>query len=227
MTANSPAAVLWDMDGTLVETEPYWITAQSGLLERHGLPPLTPDQDLQLVGSSLPAAAELFRSLGVPMAIEEIVATISNEVIDLISGGLIVRPGVHELLAELHAHDVPTAIVTNSGRDLVDAVLPHLNGHEFDTIITSESVSNGKPHPEGYLLAAEQLGVRSEHCVVLEDSVNGLGGAIAAGAVPIGIPFEIALEPNPSFIRVESLEELDWISLQALFRNFLSAGARR
>lgn len=220
MTANTPAAVLWDMDGTLVETETYWITAQSGLLVRHGLPPLTPEQDLALVGASLPAAARLFRELGVPLSDAEIMTTVSNEVIELVRGGLTVRPGARELLDDLRMHEVPTAIVTNSGRDLVDAVLPHLDGHEFEQIVTREDVANGKPHPEGYLLAAERLGVSSEHCIVLEDSVNGLGGAAAAGSVPIGIPFEIALEPADHYIRLETLDGIGWRDLQALFADF-------
>lgn len=227
MTANTPAAVLWDMDGTLVETEAYWITAQSGLLVRHGLPPLTPEQDLALVGSSLPAAAVMFQELGVPLSAAEIIETVSNEVIELIGNGLTIRPGAMELLADLRAHDVPTAIVTNSGRDLVDAVLPHLDGHEFEHIVTNEDVTYGKPHPEGYLLAAEKLGVSSEHCIVLEDSVNGLGGAVAAGSVPIGIPFELDLEPAEHYILVESLSGIGWRELQSFYLDFRDAPVRR
>lgn len=230
MTANYPAAVLWDMDGTLVETESYWITAQSGILERHDLPPLTPAQDLELVGSSLTTAAEMFQQLGVPLSIAEIIDTVSNEVIEHIGNGLTVRPGARELLAELRAHDVPTAIVTNSGRAIVDAVLPHLAEHEFSHIVTSEDVVYGKPDPGGYLLAAERLGVRSEDCVVIEDSVNGLGGAIAARTVPIGVPYEMHLEPTKQYIRVESLTELDWpvvSRMYAEFRREKAASVRR
>lgn len=227
MTANTPAAVLWDMDGTLVETEAYWISAQSGLLVRHGLPPLTPEQDLALVGSSLPSAAKMFQDLGVPLSVTEIIDTVSYEVIDRIAGGLQLRPGALELLDDLRMHDVPTAIVTNSGRALVDAVLPHLNGHEFSHIVTSEDVRNGKPHPEGYLLAAQLLGVSSEHCIVLEDSVNGLGGAVAAGTVPIGIPFELALEPAEHYIRLETLSGVSWRDLQTLYADFRNISARR
>ncbi|KAB1644151.1 HAD family hydrolase [Gulosibacter chungangensis] len=227
MTANTPAAVLWDMDGTLVETERYWIMAQSGLMVRHGLPPLTPEQDEALVGSSLQSAAAMFRDLGVPLSIPEIMDTVSNEVIELVGNGVSLRPGALELLNDLHKHEIPTAIVTNSGRDLVDAVLPHLGGHEFSQIVTFEDVEHGKPHPEGYLLAAEKLGVASEHCIVLEDSVNGLGGAIAAGSVPIGIPFELDLQPNESFIRLETLAGIGWRDLQSLFAEFRNATARR
>lgn len=227
MTANTPAAVLWDMDGTLVETESYWISAQSGLLVRHGLPPLTPEQDEALVGSSLPAAARLFQELGVPMSIAEIVETISNEVIELVEGGLTLRPGAMSLLDDLRTNGVPTAIVTNSGRALVEAVLPHLAGHEFDHIVTCEDVINGKPDPEGYLLAAERLGVASEHCIVLEDSVNGLGGAVAARSVPIGIPFELALAPADEYILLESLHGVDWDALRSLYSEFRNAPARR
>lgn len=227
MTANTPAAVLWDMDGTLVETERYWIAAQSGLMVRHGLPPLTPEHDAALVGSSLQSAAAMFRDLGVPLSVSEIMETVSNEVIELVGDGVNLRPGALELLHDLRAHDVPTAIVTNSGRDLVDAVLPHLGGHEFAHIVTFEDVEHGKPHPEGYLLAAERLGVPSEHCIVLEDSVNGLGGAVAAGSVPIGIPFELDLQPDASYIRLETLAGIGWRELQSLFFNFRNAPARR
>ncbi|QUY61543.1 HAD family hydrolase [Gulosibacter molinativorax] len=227
MTAHTPAAVLWDMDGTLVETEQYWITAQSGILERYGLPPLTPEQDLSLVGSSLPVAAKLFKSLGVPLSHDEIITTISEEVIELVEGGLTLRPGVKNLLKDLAENDVPTAIVTNSTHDLVRAVLPHLEGHEFDHIVTTEDVTHGKPHPEGYLLAATRLGVSIRESIVLEDSVNGLGGAVAAGSVPIGIPFEVNLEPADQYIRLETLEGVGWQDLQSLYAEFRSAAARR
>ncbi len=215
------------MDGTLVETEAYWIKAQSGLLVRHGLPPLTPEQDLALVGSSLPAAAAMFQELGVPLSAAEIIQTVSNEVIELIGNGLTIRPGAMELLEDLRAHDVPTAIVTNSGRDLVDAVLPHLDGHLFEHIVTNEDVTYGKPHPEGYLLAAEKIGVSSAHCIVLEDSVNGLGGAVAAGSVPIGIPFELDLEPTENYILVESLSGIGWRELRSLYLDFRDSPVRR
>ncbi|WP_087003455.1 HAD family phosphatase [Gulosibacter sp. 10] len=225
MTANAPAAVLWDMDGTLVETESYWIEAQSDLLDRFSLPPLTPEQDAALIGSSLPAAAELFRSLGVPLEVPEIGEFVSERVIARIEGGLTRRPGAQELLDDLRAHGVPTAIVTNSGRRIVDAVLPHLGGHEFEHIVTCEDVRRGKPDPEGYLLAARRLGVPSEGCIVLEDSINGLGGAVAAGAVPIGIPFEIELEDTERYLRVDTLEGVGWSRLRELYLEFRAGRA--
>ena len=210
MTALIPGAVLWDMDGTLVDTEPHWLSAQQGLVARHGLPPLTLAQDAELVGASMDIAVRVFQSLGVPLAADEIVAELSRDVADRIDRAIAWRPGARELLRDLAANEVPTALVTNSVRLIVDEVLEQLTEHTFDAIVTDDDVELGKPHPGPFLLAAERLGVEAHRCLVVEDSLNGLGGAVAAACVPVGIPHAIDLPPSPDYLLRPTLDGVGW-----------------
>ena len=217
MNAHRPGAVLWDMDGTLVDTEPIWLAAQSGLVERYGLAPLTAEQDASLVGSSLWTAAEMFQSLGVPGEARAIIDEISHDVVTRIGAGVQWRPGARELLRDLAANRIPTALVTNSGSTIVDAILGGLDDHTFDVIVTADDVTHGKPHPEPFLLAAQRLGVHARECLVLEDSLHGIGGAIAAECVAIGIPHSLPLEPAADFLVRDTLDGVDWMQLVTWF----------
>lgn len=227
MNAHRPGAVLWDMDGTLVDTEPIWLAAQSGLVDRYGLPPLTPEQDALLVGQSLWTSAALFQSLGVPGEARAIIDEVSRDVITRIRHGVEWRPGARELLRDLAANGIPTALVTNSGRGIVEAILGGLDDHTFDVVVTADDVTHGKPHPEPFLLAARLLGVDARECVVLEDSLHGLGGAIAAECVAIGIPHSLPLEPTAEFLLRETLAGVGWSELVTWFvEHRTSLGAR-
>ena len=222
MTALTPGAVLWDMDGTLVDTERFWLSAQQGLVARHGLPPLTLGQDAELVGASMDIAVRLFQSLGVPLSADEIVADLSRDVAQRIDASLDWRPGARELLRDLAANQVPTALVTNSARLIVDEVLAQLHEHVFDAVVTDDDVELGKPDPGPFLLAAERLGVEARRCVVVEDSLNGLGGAIAAECVPVGIPHAIELPPSPHYLLHPTLVGVGWTDIVDWYAGFRS-----
>ncbi|MBS3178053.1 MULTISPECIES: HAD family hydrolase [unclassified Pseudoclavibacter] len=204
--SNLPDAVLWDMDGTIVDTEQYWQTAQLNLLADHGLPPLTEEQELGMVGSSMADASEFFARLGVDLAPGEIVDHMNSTVMASILAELAWRPGALDLLGALHAAGVPNALVTNSTRVLADAVVSTLDTPLFAIVIAGDEVENGKPHPEPYLRAAAQLGVAPERCVAVEDSRRGLEAARAAGCATIGIPHGQTLEAHHAHLVTATLE---------------------
>ena len=175
MTQTLPAAVLWDMDGTLVDTEPYWMQAQDELVAAWG-GEWTHEDALTLVGSGLWHAARVFQSRGVHLTEDEIVEHLTDRVLELIdANGLPWRPGARELLSELREAGVKTALVTMSVRRMAEHVAAQLGFDGFDTVVSGDDVTHAKPHPEPYLTAVERLGVDAAACVAIEDSAPGIG----------------------------------------------------
>ncbi|WAH96956.1 HAD family hydrolase [Arthrobacter sp. MMS18-M83] len=190
-------AVLWDMDGTLVDTEPYWIAAERSLVESHG-GVWSHEQAMQLVGQSLMHSAGILQAAGVNLAKREIVDILSGQVIDRLRIEVPWRPGAKELLDELYQKGVRCALVTMSEGPMAREVVANLPKPYFEFLITGDTVSQGKPHPEAYLTAVERLKdkdpeLTADHCVALEDSVPGVAAAIASGVVTVGIPHQMPL----------------------------------
>lgn len=214
-----PAAVLWDMDGTLVDTEPYWLAAEVELSAAHGG---TWDDALavDLVGGALSVTAALLRErAGVKGTIEEIMTDLVDRVIAKVhAGGVPWRPGALNLLADLRAAQIPCAVVTMSIRRLSDVVLTSLPADTFATIVTGDQVRHGKPHPEPYLLAASRLGVQPGHCIAIEDSLPGLASAEAAGTRSVGVPAYIPIPPAPGRTRLRTLEGVSVSDLRSIVR---------
>ena len=192
MTTLRPAAVLWDMDGTLVDTEPYWMAAESDLVGSFG-GTWTETDALQLIGSGLWHSARVLQGKGVALSEDEIIDRMTNRVLERIDIEVPWRPGSRELLQELVDLGIPTALVTMSIRRMAEQVTKSLGFSAFEVIVAGDNVTHSKPHPEPYLLAAEALGVSAADCVALEDSAPGVASAIAAGAVVIGVPMHIPL----------------------------------
>jgi HAD superfamily hydrolase (TIGR01509 family) len=193
VTTQLPAAVLWDMDGTLVDTEPYWITAETDLVESYGHT-WTYEDAMTLVGSGLWESAQIFQSRGVDLPADDIVHLLTGRVRDrLAKDGVPFRPGARELLKELRDLGVKTALVTMSIRPMAEQVLSHLDFDAFDLLVTGDEVDNPKPHPEPYLTAASLLGVSISDCVAIEDSRAGLASAVASGAVSIAVPHAVTI----------------------------------
>lgn len=217
MNAQRLAAVLWDMDGTLVDTEPLWLRAQQAMLERYRLT-MTPALHHSLIGSGLWDAAVRFQQFGVPLSADDIVA---EQVAGVLSGiqadGVIWRPGARELLSSLQAAQIPCALVTMSTRLLADAVIARLPAGSFAAVVAGDEVQHEKPHPDPYIRGARALSVDIFNCLALEDSPTGLRSATAAGAVAIGIPNLLDLDAAPAHARVASLQEFDATSLAARF----------
>lgn len=197
-------AVLWDMDGTVVDTEPYWMEEEGALMAAHGLN-WSHEQAMMLVGNQLTTSAKIMRSFGLPMAEDAIIDALITGVEERIRREIPFRPGAQELLTALNAVGVPMALVTMSYRSQAQAVVDGLPDGTFVTMITGDEVVHGKPHPEPYLRGAEALGVRPELCVAMEDSVPGMASAVAAGVPTIGIPNHVPLQPGPGVVLIETL----------------------
>ena len=205
-TDTLPAAVLWDMDGTLVDTEPYWIEAEYALVERFG-GRWSDELAHRLVGNALLVSAEIIiANSPVTLSPHEVVDELMSAVVDRVRHHVPWRPGARELLDEAVAKGVPNALVTMSWQPLARAVADALPGSPFAVLVTGDEVNHGKPHPEPYLRAAELLGVPAADCLALEDSPTGVRSATAAGVPTIAIPHVVAIPPTPGAHQVRTLE---------------------
>jgi HAD superfamily hydrolase (TIGR01509 family) len=218
--AALPAALLWDMDGTLVDTEPYWIAAEHALVAEHG-ERWDDDDARSLVGRALLDAAAVLRERGgVRLAPERIVEVLSADVRDRVRARVPWMPGARELLADAARLGVPCALVTMSWAPLAQAVVEALPDGAFAAVVTGDAVARGKPHPEPYLTAAAALGVDPARCVALEDSLPGVTSATAAGVPTVGVEHLVALprppHAPPGLVVVGTLEGLDVAALSAL-----------
>ena len=213
---HSPAAqpllkaVLWDMDGTIVDTEPYWIEAEHGLVEAHG-GTWSHEQAMQLVGQSLVHSAGILQRAGVRLEVREIIDTLTAQVISRVRQHVPWRPGARELLDELFTSGVRCALVTMSETPLAREIVASLPRPYFEFLVTGDTVTQGKPHPEAYLKAMELLqrqdpGLTAAHCVALEDSAPGVAAAVASGAVTVAIPHIVPLPEDPRRAMWDSLE---------------------
>ncbi len=200
-----PAGVFWDMDGTLVDTEPYWLTAETALVESYGGTWSTED-GLQLVGSSLERSAIILQSRGVALGVDEIVDLLTDRVLEQIRVAVPWRPGARELLSALRSAGVPTALVTMSIGRMAEHVAGAMGFTAFDAIVSGDQVSSGKPDPECYLLAARLLGVDPARSVAIEDSEYGVAAAVASGMATIAVPLHVPLPASPAYTLWESLD---------------------
>lgn len=174
-------AVLWDMDGTLVDTEPYWIQAEFEIAEQYG-GEWSREDALTLVGNDLVESGRYIKKrMGLEQSPEEIVELLLDGVVARVQAAVPWRPGARELLADLHAHGVRCALVTMSYQRFVAPILAQLPPATFSAIVTGDQVTNGKPHPEPYRTAAAALGVPARECLAIEDSNTGAKSAEAAG----------------------------------------------
>jgi HAD superfamily hydrolase (TIGR01509 family) len=176
------------MDGTLVDTEPYWIETEFALVEEYG-GTWSMEHALALVGNDLLVSGQYLRDHGgVPLTPAEIVERLLDGVIERVRREVPWRPGAVELLAALGDAGVPCALVTMSWQRFVDPVLEVLPPGTFSVVVTGDRVTVGKPHPEPYLAAARELGVSPEDCVAIEDSNTGAKSAEAAGCTVLVVP---------------------------------------
>ncbi|HKU10509.1 HAD family hydrolase [Sinomonas sp.] len=190
-------AVLWDMDGTLVDTEPYWIVSERALVESFG-GSWSHEQAMRLVGQALPTSAGILQEAGVALDKREIIDTLTGQVIEQLGKAVPWRPGARELLTALKDAGVECALVTMSERPMVERILDHLPEGTFSAVVTGDAVRRGKPHPDPYLKGLALLGARlpglaPSECVAIEDSEPGAMAAEAAGLATIVVPNALAI----------------------------------
>ncbi|WP_262347644.1 HAD family hydrolase [Nocardioides dongxiaopingii] len=210
-----PAAVLWDMDGTLVDTEPYWIQTEFAMAERYG-GTWSHELALELVGSDLLASGRFIREhMPLDLPPEEIVEIMLDGVVRLVAQEVPWRPGGRELLSSLRADGVPCALVTMSYERFVAPILEHLPAGSFQAVVTGDQVARGKPDPEPYLTAARLLGVDAADCLAIEDSPTGARSAEAAGCTVLVVPHHVPVAPGERRVFADTLTDLSTDDLAA------------
>jgi HAD superfamily hydrolase (TIGR01509 family) len=217
------------MDGTLVDTEPYWIAAEIELVAAHG-----GQWDLEkseaMVGNALETSAVILQAAGVNLTVRQIVDHLSGEVAAAVRRKLPWRPGALELLADLHGRGVRCVLVTMSERPLAQEVANALPGPYLEFLVTGDDVTHGKPHPEPYLRAVELLretdpSLTVADCVALEDSIPGSASAMAAEIATIAIPHVVQLPEDSTRTTWETLAGKTHDDVAAvLARRFVAAG---
>ncbi|HEV7148922.1 MAG TPA: HAD family phosphatase [Pedococcus sp.] len=205
------------MDGTLVDTEPYWITAEHAIVEEAG-GVWSDEYAHQLVGNDLMVSAQFIQDHS-PVELEplQIIEELLKRVIAQVREHVPWRPGAVELLTALGEQGVPNALVTMSWRSLADAVVSALPEGTFATVITGDEVEHGKPHPEPYLAAADALGVAVADCIAIEDSPTGVRSAVAAGVPTLAVPHVVPVPLTAGAVQVPSLLGLAPVDLRLLF----------
>jgi HAD superfamily hydrolase (TIGR01509 family) len=208
------AAVLWDLDGTIVDTEPLWMAAEHALATEHGKS-WTEEDGLALVGNSLIASGEYIRNkLESEMTAEQIVDYLVVRLADSLKEHIDWRPGARELIEALDALGVPQALVTMSYASIAEPVTASL---PFKAVVTGDIVSRPKPYADPYLLAAELLGVDARQCLAIEDSRTGAASAGAAGCDVVVVPHFVNVPSAERQVQVPTLEGLTPDDLEALF----------
>jgi HAD superfamily hydrolase (TIGR01509 family) len=210
------AAVLFDMDGLLVDSEPVWSVAEAEIMAWLG-GPWNLDVKAQCVGRRVDESCRILVDVaGSSVAPEEVQERLVGRMCELFREHLPLLPGAAELVDAVRAAGVPTALVSSSYRVLVDAALESFGAHRFDVTVAGDEVVAAKPAPEPYVRAAGLLGVDPRDCVVVEDSVAGVRSGRAAGCRTVVVPNVVPVPPSIADAEVATLNGLDVATLAAL-----------
>jgi HAD superfamily hydrolase (TIGR01509 family) len=206
--------VLFDLDGTLCDTEIDWIAAEGDIAREHGAEWTRADA-LHVVGFDLFDSATYMRErMGLPLTVDETIALMLERVVARVRArGVDWRPGALELVASCNDEGVPVAIVTSSHRPFAAAVVEAMPHGRFDAIITGDAVANGKPAPDPYLMGAAALGADPTMCVAIEDSPTGSRSAHAAGCAVVVVPNHV---PVPILADMVTFDSLAGVTVAAL-----------
>ena len=204
----TPAAVLFDNDGLLLDTESVWTRAERDLFERRELE-FTLQHKRELIGTPAQVAGEILaRRLGEPGGEAALIAELDELVFEELEAGVDPMPGARELVAELRRLRIPLGLVSNSPERFIHRALELVEMTDaFDSVISGHAVQAPKPEPHPYLEACEQLEVEPGDSVALEDSPTGVASARAAGLTVIGVPSLQGMPLEQAHVVVESLSD--------------------
>lgn len=211
------AAVLWDMDGTLIDSERYWLEAEIELMASFGVTWTDRDQEFCIGGPMTRVQKYMAERANHVQPPEYFGTTLRKIMCKKLEKTIDFAPGALELLTPLQQNKIPMALVTASSRDIVDAAMHTIGFDTFPVTISADDVSLAKPHPEGYLKAAALLGVDIAQCLILEDSFVGTTAALASGAAVVGISHVGVLAESDRLHIVNSLTELSVADLSKIF----------
>jgi len=213
---NQLEAVLFDMDGLLVDTEPLWFETEADVMARLGAPWTEQDQEQLLGGSMDNTVGYLLARATRPAPPADVARWMTEGMLRRAAEGRVaVRPGARALLDEVARAGLPFALVTGSQRPFTEAVLAS-TGFRFPVTVTGDDVTRTKPDPEPYLLAAKLLDADPGQCVALEDSPNGVASATTAGCLVVAVPTLLPVPPAPRRLVVPSLTDVSLATLRAL-----------
>jgi HAD superfamily hydrolase (TIGR01509 family) len=203
--------VLWDQDGTVIDSEPAWCAAEFTLVQRHG-GHWTQADAMNLVGSDLNRTAAALRAAGVNLEIEALINALTDLVIEQVMDTNPWREGIIEALADCRAAGLRCALVSMSWRRFTHAVAGLLPG-TFDAVVSGDEVTKGKPDPEPYLIGAARLGLPVDCCIAVEDSPTGVASALAAGLPVVVVPGAVDVPLVPGLVKVSSAKAItvDWL----------------
>ncbi len=223
-------AVLWDMDGTLVDSEKLWDVAIQEFYRRHRRE-LTPEvRNSTVGGSSDSVMAIIYADLGLdpdPAQMAETADWIHEYVGGLFGAGLPWCDGAREMLDQLAMAEVPMALVTNTRRGLTEMALNSIGRQYFSVSVCGDEVRNGKPAPDPYLRATQLLGLDPADCLAIEDSVAGSASAEAAGCAVLVIPNEVVVPPSYRRRHADSLNLLTVGDLRSVHADIDDQDAER
>lgn len=214
-TNTFPAAILFDHDGTLVDTEPVWAAAKVALTAEFG-GTWTEQDTLDCLGLSMQFTLDRLRERGVNLPDEEI----NNRLVAKVHKTLARQPveflpGIEHFLSEVRDAQIPAAVVTNATTSVARRTANAAPEGTFSVIIGNDETTHPKPNPQPYLLAAERLGVDPTQCVAIEDSPSGVRSATAAGMRVIVVPGELEVPAELGTVRLKH-EELTLEAVRAL-----------
>ncbi|MGV9387866.1 HAD family hydrolase [Streptomyces olivaceus] len=209
-------AVLLDMDGTLVDTEGFWWDVEVEVFASLGHTLDDSWRHVVVGGPMTRSACFLIEATGAAIGLAELSVLLNDGFERRIGRDLPLMPGAARLLAELTAHDIPTALVSASHRRIIDRVLKSLGPHHFALSVAGDEVPRTKPHPDPYLAAASGLGADPVRCAVVEDTATGVAAAESAGCHVVAVPSVAPITPAARRTVVGSLEEVDLPFLRGL-----------
>jgi HAD superfamily hydrolase (TIGR01509 family) len=222
-------AVLFDMDGTLVDSEKLWDISLAALYEKLG-GRLTQQVRASMVGGSAEDTIhKVYTDLGLrldPVAMAESIGWLHAYTADLFDDGLPWCDGAQDLLEALAAEGTPMALVTNTRRALTDRALNSIGRHYFSATVCGDEVPRGKPAPDAYLRAAALLDLPTDLCLAIEDSVTGTAAAEGAGCPVLVVPNDIAVPMGPRRRHVHSLASVDVAGLRRVHAEVTQFGER-
>ncbi|QPK93696.1 HAD family phosphatase [Actinomyces sp. zg-332] len=212
MSYKNPQAFLVDMDGTMVDSEKFWVKSEAEVVSRYGK--VMPEElSLKLIGTS---AKQLGKTIVEYLDIDVDSDRITEEIIEcvenkMLSESLEWRPGAKELLIYANKNEIPIVLVTSSHSRLAKIFVEKakkIDGKGFNFYIAGDHVQYPKPNPQPYEIAAEKLGVDISQCIILEDSNSGIKAGASSGGRTVAIPFMGKLEHIENISWVKSIKDL-------------------
>ncbi|MET9696838.1 HAD family phosphatase [Streptomyces sp. NPDC006529] len=200
-------SVIFDLDGTLVDSEPNYYASGRRTLERHGVTGFTWEEHARFIGIGTLETLEVLRErYALHAPVEQLLAEQNAAYLELASARTEAFPEMRAFVERLHGEGVPMAVASGSSREAIDAVLA---GTGLDvlltTVVSAEEVAHGKPAPDVFLEAARRLGADPADCVVVEDAAPGVEAAHAAGMACVAVPYVAGTADDPAFGAAELL----------------------